>query len=265
MGHPLDEAYAKVARAGQFLEQLHAFNFAWVDAHPYDIETRVVPDLGNHFGVAVARGVEEPIPMEIGLIAGDLAHNLRSALNYLAWQLASPPFGDGPGDHTAFPLIFDFPRGKVRKRTPPERFEDEAPRLLRGIREPYRTMIERCQPYHGGVFRNLALLSIINDTDKHRVVTTTSLAAHLANPRIVNASPQFNIRVFPNSDIYDGRIVWQEGYGSYWAPGMAVEFDASYSVGFGEHGFTGNAGTLDWNLRLTRRILRAFHGAFESE
>jgi hypothetical protein len=43
----------------------------------------------------------QPVPPELGLILGDFVHNVRSALDYVMWELV--PDGSR-GSHTQFPI-----------------------------------------------------------------------------------------------------------------------------------------------------------------
>jgi len=46
----------------------------------------------------------QPVPSEVPLIAGDIIHNLRSALDHLAYQLFRKKHPDREGKHVQFPI-----------------------------------------------------------------------------------------------------------------------------------------------------------------
>ena len=46
--------------------------------------------------------VRAPIPVDLSLVIGDAVHNLRSALDHLAWQLVLAN-GQTPTTQTAYP------------------------------------------------------------------------------------------------------------------------------------------------------------------
>lgn len=108
------------------------------------------------------------IDPEWSLIVGDLLHNMRSALDHLAWQLVILDKGI-PGDQTHFP-VRETPFSKNGKLTttqlqPPVK----DPRILAAL--------EACQPYRGvdgepaQLDRNqLWWLHRLNIIDKHRLL-----------------------------------------------------------------------------------------------
>jgi len=261
VSHPLEEAYAKVERAGQYIQQLHEHNVAWVAAHPYNIVAEVDQDSGRRIGVARAQGPEEAVPMYFGLVAGDFAHNLRSALNYLAWQLALRPVGTGPGRDTQFPIFFDRD-GHTYKTPARERFLASAPRFMHGIQPEHQARIERYQPYHGGYRKDLAFLASINDIDKHRVVPTTEMSANLRPLTIRNSHDGTLVQFLPNPRIHDGAVIWRELDAFPPRPDVEVEVDSSYAIGFGEPDLTGHVGVMMDTVAIVRAILRCFRDVF---
>src|SRR5262249_16108456 len=80
---------------------------------------------------------EEP-PPSLSIILGNCAHNLRSSLDHIAWQLILAN-GETPDKHTAFPILDRPPRAglSVLKAT-------------RGMSKDALAVIERVQPYHAG-------------------------------------------------------------------------------------------------------------------
>jgi hypothetical protein len=119
----------------------------------------------GYFSIRVAH-VKEP-PIEVGVKIGEIVHNLRSALDHLAWQLGRlNREGQRPHRGTAFPIC----------RTRPY-FESKPTRdTLKHIHPDHRTLIEECQPYHGGDLGLLAFLSDLSRSDKHQVVNTAQAA-----------------------------------------------------------------------------------------
>jgi hypothetical protein len=101
------------------------------------------------------------LPHSVQTIAGDVAHNLRSALDHAAWQLViangGTPVEPAPGQPaTQFPIYLERPR----------RLE-----VAGGISDEALDIVREAQPYacpdtwRGGL---LAALRHINNTDKHR-------------------------------------------------------------------------------------------------
>ncbi|HEX6687489.1 MAG TPA: hypothetical protein VF085_02360 [Solirubrobacterales bacterium] len=113
------------------------------------------------FGV-VARHVR-PLPKAVYLIAGDAVHNIRTALDYLAWQLVLKG-GQTPGKRTEFPILWDKPK---------DRDSDGVPILM----NPHPTGLAArlldakwLQPYHAREPKGhpLFVLYDLDRIDKHR-------------------------------------------------------------------------------------------------
>ncbi len=174
MTDPLLGARLKIERAREHLKALRNETRAFVDSNPY--RTFVEPDADT--GEPVVRiGFARPgvrVPIRLGLIAGDIIHNLRTALDHLAWQLALA--GSGPGPRTQFAIFEDA-----------DDYRRHEPQLLEGISEGHRARIEAVQPYHvrqliangGGLaghhdplITNLYLASLgrLDNMDKHRLL-----------------------------------------------------------------------------------------------
>jgi len=74
--------FYKVERAEKHIEDLLLACEAFFDSKPYEIEIKVDPDKSER-SYHLVRMAE--VPDEIMLICGDAIHNLRSALDYLAY------------------------------------------------------------------------------------------------------------------------------------------------------------------------------------
>src|SRR5690349_1920178 len=98
----LSEIRLKVERAIKHIDDLAAVCKAFINSTPYTLDRETEPKTGYyHFSVT---NVQAP-PPDVGLIAGDAIHNLRSALDHLACQLVLAN-GNVPSRQTCFP-IFD--------------------------------------------------------------------------------------------------------------------------------------------------------------
>lgn len=102
------------------------------------------------------------------MILGDFAHNVRSALDHLVWQLVIRD-GGKPGRHNGFPIYdteAEYVASVVEKPLGP----------LAGINRASDewAFIERQQPYHvtqGEPY--LPILRYLSNHDKHRIVHPT--------------------------------------------------------------------------------------------
>jgi hypothetical protein len=122
----------------------------------------------------------------MGLVAGDAIHNLRAALDHLAWQLAVA--GGGANRRTQFPIYDDQAT-----------FRGNVDSVLRGVSLNDRATIEMLQPYHlrapgalEGGHRDLGLnamimiVSRLDNVDKHTVLLPTVAVAQVEVPRFTN-------------------------------------------------------------------------------
>ncbi len=112
--------------------------------------------------------IPEDFYLRIGVIVGEVVHNLRVALNYLFGQIAGYYVGEVPGEgveRTEFPIESTSLGFSEKKRMAPE------------IPPSLWAIIEGAQPYNGGDFLNL--LRVLSDEDKHGVL----------KPLLINSKP----------------------------------------------------------------------------
>lgn len=85
MYHPLEGARAKIARANEHLEELRVEWHVFIADQPYGIRIEADPDPTCYLFYFEVR---REIPMRMSVIAGDIVHNLRSALDHSIAALA---------------------------------------------------------------------------------------------------------------------------------------------------------------------------------
>ena len=109
----------------------------------------------------IFRGEKPDVPIEWSVRIGEILYNLRSALDHLVWRLVITN-GDTPGRHNEFPIVNDITEWDSHKS-----------RKLRGVSSRVENMINRLQPYFGGM--NLSFdvsafwtLATLCNIDKHR-------------------------------------------------------------------------------------------------
>jgi hypothetical protein len=162
---PMRDAWIKHNRALRHINELNAecAKFLNGDPRPYLITVDYETDASCH----VARFVEVKAPgPEVGAIVGDIAHNLRSALDVTAWQLA---------------IEHDRKAAKANRRriTYPLTSDERAfmrHDLLPYISDRALAVIESLQPYERGDrdhLQALGWLSKVSNADKHRIATGT--------------------------------------------------------------------------------------------
>lgn len=153
---------------------------------------------GHNIGSAIVSGEADPqtglyhldpggeveFPPRWPVLIGEVAYNLRSALDQLVCQLAllKEPTRDHNFcvvNHATFPLFLDPETATTVKQS--AKFTRGRLHYLRG---EHITAIERFQPYNPGnrdAFNPLWLLHQLNNTDKHNIVVL--VAKYILDPR----------------------------------------------------------------------------------
>ena len=156
----------KLERAAKQRDALIAFASEWAKNNPSQTHVEFLPN--RHGYKVVLDPFKEALPFDdLGLTLGEFAHNLRSALDNLAFALArlqaEPPLR--PKD-LAFP-IFDDPTAfaKVGKRYL-QQLPEEAARLIQMI-QPFNRDLPGAEKLSEK--DPLILLQRVNNSDKHRI------------------------------------------------------------------------------------------------
>jgi len=186
-GHPLAGSWAKVDRARENLDALDHGARIFQQRHPYAFAFDERADTGHN--TVYLR--TERVPLRLSAIAGDVLHDLRSALDNLAWQLVTAEGyqGQKPGFHTKFPIYGDKGnfRNDVVSRSP-----KRSPGPLTGLDPagPIWALITSEQPYHRPDPEKsvLGLLQSFSNLDKHRVLMPAGSIADLDVQRMVRWS-----------------------------------------------------------------------------
>jgi hypothetical protein len=103
--------------------------------------------------------------LEWGVIVGDAVHSMRSALDQLAYGLATDP-----SSRTQFPISW------TRRH-----WVKDAPSMYRSVPDEYVDVIHELQPYHLGDAAHehpLAVLTTLWNLDKHRTIPAMALVPH---------------------------------------------------------------------------------------
>ena len=260
MSHPLDDAYAKLGRARTHLKKLNRIINKFVADHPYRIEPEPDPKTGELVLVAHSLVPDEPVPTSVSLVAGDVAHNLRGALNFLVWQLAI--HRGKPHGQMQFPIIHD--EGRAYPKPAPARFPDAVARYHLDKLNPLDlALIERLQPYNGGHLRHLALLALINDADKHKLLASAVRMA-ITSPPVLGGVPLGTIiEIDPRVALRDGAVLVRFRHLPFSKGKVEVDYEPPVFVLIGESGgWMASAPTFGRMARLTGLILRLFRDRF---
>jgi hypothetical protein len=162
----LHDPFAKLRRAHHHLEALYGeFNRSvGLKTHTLAVEEGKEP----RTYILKARNLPD-LPPDWGLILGDFANNLRSALDHLVWQLVILS-GARPGRHNQFPICLREARYWGSKK---DGIRSVREHRLKGVDEDYRTPIDTVQPYLRGRDPHLSMLAGLRDLsnfDKHQVI-----------------------------------------------------------------------------------------------
>jgi hypothetical protein len=158
VGHPLASAWAKFARGCEHFEELCAAAREIVAATLASgaLEARRVGS-----GLVSVRACLPAIPLRTSCILGDVVHELRTALDNVAWALAQRAGFAGNPRKIQFPISLDASDFAGRRATLTEIFGAAV------------DVLEQVQPYHDRP--GLRWLQHLNNVDKHEAVV---LARH---------------------------------------------------------------------------------------
>jgi hypothetical protein len=157
----------KIERAKQHVRELEAAISTFLETHPYE----VVRDDDTEPGKRLYKLSKADCPPDnLALIAGDIVHNLRAALDLLIWQLIEAS-GKVPNGHDGFPISVSA-----------QHFETTGiAKVKRRIRKEAVEVLRSVKPYKGG---NDALwrLHHLDIADKHHVLYVVGSAFNSVSP-----------------------------------------------------------------------------------
>lgn len=212
----MDEAtilgcFAKAKRAEVALEETAVEWRAWVESDPYP--SRVESHGAEHL---IYYDFSVPAPPHFAVRIGEIAHDLRSALDHLAWREALEHLGREPtrdeAKEIAFPICErrrSFERSSVREYVSTDAW----------------AAMERHQPFRDETPKRphaLALLHWINRMDKHRFLHSNEVVIFRFNPlkyvtfgqgaRLLAATPRREILGRSSGgDTHVATIVFEDG------------------------------------------------------
>lgn len=162
----LDPIRLKMERVNEHAKELNGEIQAFYKTKPYEIVHEFDPDPKEPLpnvpnGAHLYRVVTHyPIPSRVPIIAGEVLRDMRSALDYVAWQLALAQ-SEAPPQTTAFPI---FAKRKL--------YDRDYARFIGAIDPATYPVFESVQPYHAGdkaVEHPLWVLHRLANDDKHKV------------------------------------------------------------------------------------------------
>ena len=154
----LDGCRLKLNRATEHFDSLNALAEAFTSRKPYGLGFRTDMKASE---LLLTISIREDPPAEIGLLIGDMVHNLAACLDHLVCALAVKNGGDC--EKTAFPI-----------HTDPALHAKQGTSRIKGLSASARARIEALQPFNtrpaGPTQSRLAILYDLDRIDKHRVL-----------------------------------------------------------------------------------------------
>lgn len=162
----------KLARAKEHLLQLNSLVGAYLSAEE-NFKLVLNRQPSNPRLVLVEFHVREQPPQKLGVIVGDCLHNMRSALDHLAWQCVLANNGT-PTRNTYFPIHYKGAQLNPKSRKPLSIEGSVSKSVIEfiGLKQPYHDAEPQANP--------LAILDQLTNIDKHRML-------HVATGRIINS------------------------------------------------------------------------------
>jgi len=146
----------KLSRAKEIFECLDAEALEFIREQPFRIRDEH-PKAHHYRGVAVVKKLP---PVRWAALAGDVIHNLRSALDHIAWQLVQAN-GNQPRKSTEFPVF-----------TKRDEYGKTSGRFIGGVSPQAVDLITALQPFNieNPAQHPLKVLHDLNRRDKHRLL-----------------------------------------------------------------------------------------------
>lgn len=256
--------WAKIDRAGEHLDALTSEIAAFVDTQTDSLIGEANSSRTQYR--FVLRFSNEPPMQRWALLVGDVIHNLRSALDHLAWQLGVLR-GVEPHARTEFPIFKE--RGRFRKvdnNGRPSRASGWD--KISSLKPIHRAIIEAQQPYHAGEqakHQSLWVLQELNNVDKHRL-----LRPILLMPRGLEVDGSYETVgpsewVVPTGPLNAETPTIGVLRGTHPIHNVKVKLDYTLGVGIEQGGLVGGVtGTLRNLQKEVERVAELFSDAFRS-
>jgi hypothetical protein len=161
MDHPLDDSYLKLEQARNEINELEALIRERGRAVELRVEGMIAP---NGDRITTLSGLPR-WPRSWSVTAGAIAHNLRSALEYVVFQLSD----EGEDAHTEFPISAQ----ESAYRKPGRHGVTYRDRCLAGVDPKWASWVDKLQPFASPFpdqrDRELLILKSLSTRDKHHV------------------------------------------------------------------------------------------------
>jgi hypothetical protein len=250
----------RMERASEHAANLRTEIAQFLATNPYavthEFDTQAMP---NEFPpgppvVAIHRyraQIKAEVPDRISILAGDVLKDLRSALDYAAWQLALAQ-SDSPPPTTAFPI---FASEKLYRR-------DKA-RYIGGIDPSTHSLFDSVQPYHAGdkaTIQPLWILHRMANDDKHKVphvVGSVPVQVGADRPPGTDLSVGTTIGPFDNGDVVATVGIYKSPNPKK-EPNLHITFDVAFGKDTPAESITGLYAEIDGIGREVDKTITKF-------
>lgn len=172
--------------------------------------------------------IATPIPVRVALIIGDCLQNLRTALDYLVWELVLAA-QNVPGKKNAFPVCLNAKSFKEAVRNG----------RIDGVPEDAKRLVETLQPYldsRGTEGNVLVVLDELTNINKHRRVLLTILNPFFTRDPIVGTVRDGEVVRLPYVREAQTQATLKRGIGGQ----VEIDAYATVNVSFDEGAISGH-------------------------
>jgi hypothetical protein len=189
----LAECWHKIGRAQIHLQALTTKIDAFLKAKPYAVVQEYDSEHAKYvFKLKIVKAIPQ---IELGLMIGDCVHNLRTALDYIAWRLAGSDLADRASFFPIHICLDHFNGGLYRLK----RIHKDAISEIRGL-QPYTTSKPEADM--------LWLLQELDARDKHKLITVTQTTAYGMRFTVDEFTDRYgDIRIHRGVGLDDGAMV----------------------------------------------------------
>jgi hypothetical protein len=212
VAHPLDGAFLRVARGEIHIDELNGVIRDFRESNQDKIVSqkqveawRLRKNPSKMASDTIYGRVPEDIPLATSLITGEIIYNLRSALDYLVYELARK---DSGSEQSGTQFLIEDEKTCQRKTCPPKclqhGFDVRKGKYLKGLSDPHIDAIEGFQPYKGIDWTKT--LRDLSNPDKHRKLTAIAGSWQATGTVGVGPSHSFDQKpgeVLPGTDGID--------------------------------------------------------------
>jgi hypothetical protein len=192
----LSGVYLKLDRAETHIQTFRdeVVAFGKRDPKPFSFRTESAPGPNESVKYDLYAVVREEPARELALPFGDAIQNIRSALDYLIYELASPRARRSR--KLQFPIFTDECEFKVL-----------SPPVIQSITGDERTLIERVQPYAATNIPSddpLAVLRKLSNRDKHRLLVPMIAALSETDGWVASDNADIRFTYLAGGPVKDG-------------------------------------------------------------